>query len=90
MTGGADSPFTNEQIEDFVAQLPKVDNQKILYVGLLDLVTSVGNKNHNPFKTLVRKLDFFLHTNGTAIPELLERLDPLRGRTDGVTLGTFA
>ena len=90
ITGGPDSPFTNEQIEEFVAQLPKVDNQKILYVSLLDLITSVGNRNHNPFKSLIRKLDFFLDSNKISIPELLERLDPLRGRTDGAAVGEFA
>jgi len=70
--------------------VPKVDNQKILYVSLLELITSVGNRNHNPFKGLVRKLDFFLHTNGITLPELLERLDPIKGRKEGVALDKFA
>lgn len=90
ITGGGNSPFTDEQIEKFVAQVPKVDNQKILYVDLLDLITSVGNRNHNPFKGLVRKLDFFLATNKISVLELIERLDPLKGKTDGVALDQFA
>jgi Ca2+-binding EF-hand superfamily protein len=70
--------------------VPKIDNQLILYVDLLDLITSVGNKNHNPFKSLVRKLDFFLESNKISVLELMEMLDPLKGKTDGVALDKFA
>ena len=67
-----------------------MDNQKILYVDLLDLITSVGNRNHNPFKGLIRKLDFFIKANKISILELLERIDPLYGKTEGIALDKFA
>jgi Ca2+-binding EF-hand superfamily protein len=57
---------------------------------MIKTITNGGNKNHNPFKTLIKKLDFFLEVNKTTISELLARLDPIRGPTDGVSLETFA
>ena len=71
-------------------QLPRVEKQKIVYVDFLDQITQVGNRNHNPFKALIKKVDFFLHSNQISILELLKRLDPLNGEKEGVTLERFA
>jgi Ca2+-binding EF-hand superfamily protein len=69
-----------------VRQLPKVNDNKILYVQFLDLITSVGNRNHNPFKSLIHKLDFFLDSNKLSIEQLLTKMD----QSQTVSLETFA
>lgn len=90
VTGGQNSPFTDNEIEKFVMHLPKVKSQKICYISMLDQITSGGNKNHNPFKSLIKKLDFFLESNKVSISDLLARLDPVRGKVDGVLIDNFA
>jgi len=69
-----------------VRQLPKVNDNKILYVQFLDLITSVGNRNHNPFKSLIHKLDLFLDSNKLSLEQLLTRMD----QSQSVSLETFA
>jgi len=90
ITGGENSPFLDDQIEKFVRQIPRVEGQKILYVDFLSQITEVGNRNHNPFKSLIKKIDFFLESNHISISELLKRLDPLNGEKEGVTVERFA
>ena len=90
ITGGQHSPFTDNEIEKFVMHLPKKKSQKICYISMLDQITGGGNKNHNPFKSLIKKLDFFLESNKITVEDLLGRLDPVRGKVDGVFIENFA
>ena len=90
ITGGDLSPFSNEQIEKFVRALPRVGGNKILYVDFLDQITQVGNRNHNPFKSLIKKLDYFIESNEITILELLRRLDPINGENEGAEVDRFA
>ena len=85
ITGGMSSPLSDAEIDRFVRQLPRMLNQTILYPEFLDLITKVGNQNHNPFKSLVRKICDFLTSNKMSAEEHLLRIDPLYGSKEGVT-----
>jgi Ca2+-binding EF-hand superfamily protein len=41
---------------------------------MLELITSHGNRNHNPFKSLMKKIEWFIETNKLSVEGLLERL----------------
>ena len=44
----------------------------------MDKICSQGNKEHNPFKTIVSRINFFLESNNLAIEALVKRLqDPI-------------
>ena len=50
MTG---SEFADEELLKFTRQLHKDDNYKVSYVEFLDRMTALGNKEHNPFRTIM-------------------------------------
>lgn len=59
-------------------QLQRDRDQKISYVDLMDKICSQGNKEHNPFKTIVSRIKFFLESNNLTIEALVKRLqDPI-------------
>jgi len=47
----------------------------ILYTEVLDLITKYGNKNHNPFKQLIKKIDWFIENNKLTVEGLLLQLN---------------
>ena len=57
------------------------------YVELLDLITQNGNRNHNPFKGLIKKVEWFVETNNIPVEQLLRRLG---GSSGDVPVETFA
>lgn len=63
-------------MQKFVRQLRKDENYKIPYNDLLERVTLMGNKDHNPFKTLMQRMAFFLEQNKITVANLLKRLQP--------------
>ena len=68
------SKFTDEELLKFVRQLQKDDKYMVNYIEFLDKMTSLGNKEHNPFKNLVSRLAFFLENNKVTVSDLLKRL----------------
>ena len=42
---------------------------------MLSLITQHGNRNHNPFKNLIKKLEWFVETNQLSVIQLLNRLN---------------
>lgn len=74
VTGGAQSKFSVIDIRKFVRQLQRDRDQKISYVDLMDKICSQGNKEHNPFKTIVSRIKFFLESNNLSIEALVKRL----------------
>ena len=50
VSGGGQSRFSDEIIRKFVRQLQKDNDYKVPYIELMDRITALGNKNHNPFK----------------------------------------
>ena len=47
---------------------------RINYMDFLAKVCKVGNKNHNPFKSIVSRLSYFLKQNNITSNALLKRL----------------
>ena len=54
----------------------------------MDRVCALGNKNHNPFKSLVQRLAYFLETNKLTVLSLLRRLGA--SESDPVSVSKFA
>jgi Ca2+-binding EF-hand superfamily protein len=61
---------------------------KLNYIKFIDNVTGFGNKNHNPFKLAVQKIELFLENNKIDSRELLKRVGSVT--EDGVTVQIFA
>jgi len=40
----------------------------------MDRMTALGNKDHNPFKSIMQRLEFFLETNKINVVGLVKRL----------------
>ena len=66
--------FTDEELLKFTRQLHKDDTYKVSYVEFMDRMTALGNKEHNPFRTLMQRLAFFLETNKINVLTLIKRL----------------
>lgn len=66
--------YSEEDMQKFVRQLRKDENYKIPYNELMERVTIMGNKDHNPFKTLMQRMAFFLEQNKISVSNLLKRL----------------
>ena len=62
------------ELERFVRQLEKDKLGRINYMDFLSKVCKVSNKNHNPFKTVVSRLSYFLKQNSITSLALLKRL----------------
>lgn len=41
----------------------------------MDKICKVGNKNHDSFKSLLQKIQFFLEANNLSMKALLRRLE---------------
>lgn len=53
--------YVTDQIKKFVSQLTDTNPFiKISYLRFLDSAIGLGNKNHNPFKYLVQKIEIFM------------------------------
>ena len=68
------SEFTDEELLKFTRQLQKDENYKVSYVEFMDRMTALGNREHNPFRTLMQRLAFFLETNKINVLTLIKRL----------------
>ena len=77
-TGGSQSRFSDENIRKFVRQLHKDDQNKIPYIEFMDRTCALGNSNHNPLKSIIQRLTFFMESNKVNVKSLLTRL----GATD--------
>ena len=70
-----------EDLERFVRFLDKDKLGKLNYMDFLNKVCKVSNKNHNPFKSIVNRLSFFLKQNNITANQLLRRLSQASGST---------
>lgn len=66
--------LTYEEIERFVRFLDKDKLGKINYMDFLNKMCKIANKNHNPFKSVVSRLSYFLKQNNITSVALLKRL----------------
>ena len=54
----------------------------------MDSIAGLGNKNHNPFKQVLTKLEFFVEMNKLKAIDLLKRIGA--HSSDGVSVEEFA
>jgi len=66
--------LTSAELERFVRFLDKDKLGRINYVDFLNKVCKTGNKNHNPFKSIISRLSYFLKQNTISAGALLKRL----------------
>lgn len=55
-------------------QLPRDDKNKVAYLEFLDRMCALGNSNHNPLKSLLSRLRYFMESNKVNVNTLLTRL----------------
>lgn len=54
MTGGDQPKYSKEVLQKFVKQLDKDPiTERINYVEILNKITGHGNKDHDPFKSVI-------------------------------------
>jgi hypothetical protein len=72
--------------------LDKDTHGKIHYIGFLERMHDVSNKDHNPFKSIVQRLEFFITSNKQTVHSLVKRLIQKSGTTSevGVPVEYFA
>jgi len=63
-----------DSIDRFIRFLDKDRAGKINYMEFLGRMGEVSNKDHNPFKSLVQRLAFFIESNKQTINSILRRL----------------
>ena len=66
--------LTSVELERFVRFLEKDKTGRINYMDFLGKVCKVSNRNHNPFKSVVSRLSYFLKQNTISAGALLKRL----------------
>lgn len=66
--------LSHDELERFVRFLDKDKLGKINYMDFLNKMCKVSNKNHNPFKSVVSRLSYFLKQNSISSVALLKRL----------------
>ena len=55
-------------------QLQRDDKNKIAYLEFLERMCALGNVNHNPLKSLIQRLRYFMESNKVNVNSLLTRL----------------
>jgi len=63
-----------DTIDRFIRFLDKDKSGKINYMEFLSRMSEVSNRDHNPFKSLVQRLQYFVESNKQTIHSLLKRL----------------
>ena len=71
---------SREDLERFVRFLDKDKLGRLNYMDFLSKTCRVSNKNHNPFKSVVSRLSFFLKQNNITAASLLKRLGQVGDR----------
>ena len=61
-------------LERFVRFLDKDKLGKLNYMDFIKRMCKVSNKNHNPFRSIISRISFFLKQNNITIANLLKRL----------------
>ena len=53
----------DETIDRFVRFLDKTSNGRVDYMKFIDTMSKLGNKEHNPLKTMVQRISYFMKQN---------------------------
>ena len=78
-----------DDLERFVRFLDKDKLGRLNYMDFLHKVCKVSNKNHNPFKSIVSRLSFFLKQNNITANQLLRRLSQAMSGSGNVAPSTI-
>jgi len=68
------SSQNQENLQRFVRMLDKDKLGSINFMDFLQKLTGISNRDHNPFKSLVQRLDYFLKQNKLSTLEIIKRL----------------
>jgi len=68
-----------ETIDRFIRFLDKDKSGKIQYMDFIQRMAEVSNRDHNPFKSVVQRLNYFLQSNQQTPLMLLKRLKKEEG-----------
>ena len=63
-----------DSIDRFIRFLDKDKSGKINYMEFVARMSEVSNRDHNPFKSVVQRLAYFIESNKQSIHSLLKRL----------------
>jgi hypothetical protein len=63
-----------ESIDRFVRFLDKDKFGKIHYMEFFGKMAEISNRDHNPFKSVVQRLAYFIESNKQTISAILKRL----------------
>ena len=66
---------SSDDLERFVRFLEKDKLGRLSYTDFLAKMTKTTNKNHNPFRSMVNRMAFFLKQNKITAHELIKRLN---------------
>ena len=64
----------HESIDRFIRFLDKDKSGKIKYMEFLSRMGEVSNRDHNPFKSVVQRLAYFIESNQQTVSSVLKRL----------------
>ena len=63
-----------DTIDRFVRFLDKDKSGKIKYMDFLSRMSEVSNRDHNPFKSVVQRVAYFIESNQQSINSIIRRL----------------
>lgn len=63
-----------EDIDRFIKFLDKDKGGKVNYMQFMSKMSEVSNKEHNPLKSVVQRIQYFLQTNSQTVGQLLKRI----------------
>lgn len=61
------SDIDEESVSRFVRFLDKDHQGKVDYVAFIEKMGEVSNRDHNPFKSVVQRLQFFIESNTQSV-----------------------
>jgi Ca2+-binding EF-hand superfamily protein len=81
-----------ETLDRFVRFLDKDTQGKVDYIGFFERMSEVSNRDHNPFKSVVQRLSYFIQSNSQTVQSLIKRLTAKNGLSyeRGVPVEYFA
>jgi len=87
---------SRDDLDRFVRFLEKDKLGKLSYMEFMAKMQKISNKNHNPFKTIINRLAFFLKQNSVTGADLIRRLSQSNSNYNtgvsntGITISIFA
>lgn len=82
-----------DDIDRFIRFLEKDKSGKVDYMAFMGKMVEVSNRDHNPFKSVVQRIAYFLETNKLSPEQLLKKISASReygGSSQGVRVAEFA